>query len=99
MDNEREDQNIYEVLGQTVRLKKDEMLDGVLPSDVVGLVQTEIGHLLKKTPGLNESQTAVLVALKLASDKLLLEKEYRENVHFFKTSALSALSYFDQTPH
>lgn len=96
MDNVREDQIVYEVLGHTLRLKKDELLDGVLPSEIVGYVQTEIGNILKKSPHLSESQIAVLVALKVAGEKLALEKEYRENVSALKRTANDALHYIEE---
>jgi len=96
MNSEREDQIVYEVLGHTLRLKKDEMLDGVLPSDVVGYVQTEVSNILRKTPHLSESQIAVLVALKFAGEKLALEKEYRDSVASFKAQAADALRYIEE---
>jgi cell division protein ZapA len=96
MNNERDDQIVYEVLGHTFRLKKDESQKGVSPSDVVGYVQTEISAILKKTPLLSESQIAVLVALKIAGDKLALEKEYRENVTLFKSEATEALRFIEE---
>lgn len=96
MNNEREDQIVYEVLGHTLRLKKDEALDAISPSDIIGYVQTEVSNILKKTPGLNESQLAVLVALKIAGDKLTLEKEYRENIASFKDTASTALRYIEE---
>lgn len=96
MDNLREDQIVYEVLGHTLRLKRDESLAGITPSEVVGYVQTEISAILKKSPQLSESQIAVLVALKIAGDKLALEKEYRENVNLFKSEANEALRYIEE---
>jgi cell division protein ZapA len=96
MNNEREDQIVYEVLGHTFRLKKDEMLEGVTPSEIVGYVQTEVSNILKKTPGLSESQIAVLIALKIAGEKLALEKEYRESVASFKATATSALRFIEE---
>jgi cell division protein ZapA (FtsZ GTPase activity inhibitor) len=96
MNNEREDQIVYEVLGQTLKLKKDEALESVSPSNIVGYVQTEVASILRKSPHLNESQIAVLVALKIAGEKLALEKEYRENVSFFKSTAADALAFIEE---
>ncbi len=86
-----EDQTVFEVLGQTLRLKKDEALRGVTPEEIVSLVQTEASNILRKTPNLSEEQLAVLVALKIAGDKRSLENEYRENVEQFKTLAQDTL--------
>lgn len=96
MNNEREDQIVFEVLGHSLRLKKDETLAGVLPSDIVGYVQTEVSEILKKTPNLSESQIAVLIALKIAGEKLALEKEYRESVASFKSTAIDTLRFIEE---
>jgi cell division protein ZapA (FtsZ GTPase activity inhibitor) len=96
MDNVREDQIVYEVLGMSLRLKKDEMLDGISPSEIVGYVQTEVSNILKKSNGLNDSQLAVLVALKIAGEKLALEKEYRENVGQLRNTAIDALRFIEE---
>jgi cell division protein ZapA (FtsZ GTPase activity inhibitor) len=96
MNNSREDQIVYEVLGHTLRLKRDESLDGIMPSEIVGYVQTEIQAILRKSPNLSESQIAVLVALKIAGDKLAIEKEYRENLSQFKMEASQALRYIEE---
>jgi cell division protein ZapA len=96
MNNAREDLNVYEVLGHTFRLKKDESLEGINPSAIVGYVQTEIQAILKQTPGLSETQIAILLALKVAGEKLALEKEYRNSVAFFKSETTDALRFIEE---
>jgi len=96
MDNSREDQIVYEVLGQALRLKKDEMLDGIMPAEIVSYVQTEASHILNKSPKLSDSQLAVLVALKIAGEKLSIEKEYRETVGDLKMTAKEALRFMEE---
>lgn len=102
MNNEREIQEVFEVLGHKIKLKKDEKLEGVDPFDIVGFVQTEASKIFKQSPALAPHQVAVLLALKFAGEKLALEREYRENIHQLKRTAVDALQYIEEvspTPH
>lgn len=96
MNNVREDVSVFEVLGQKLKLRKDEKLEGIEPSDIVGFVQSETLKLISATPGLSMSQTAVLLALKFAGEKLALEKEYRENIHLLRANAADALQCIEE---
>ncbi len=100
MNNVREDNafdaTVFEVLGQKIKLKRNEMLDGIEPSDIVGFVQSESLKIMNSSPSLSQSQVAVLVALKLAGEKLALEKEYRENINLLQTTAVDALQYIEE---
>lgn len=95
MNNVREDQVVYEVLGCSLKLKEDERLEGVLPSDIVSYVQNEAAKILQQTPGLNHGQIAVLIAMKLAGEKLALEHEYRDNIRLLSRTAEDALQYIE----
>lgn len=96
MNNVREDVSVFEVLGQKLKLKKDEKLVGIEPSDIVGYVQSETLKLISSSPGLSQNQIAVLLALKFAGEKLALEKEYRENINLLRTTAVDALQYIEE---
>ena len=100
MNNVREDiifdEEVFEVLGQKLKLKKNEKLEGIGPSDIVGFVQAEASKLINQSPELNLSQVAVLLALKFAGEKLALEKEYRENIYLLRTTAVDALQYIEE---
>lgn len=96
MNNERVDNEVFEVLGQKLKLKKDEKLAGIGPSDIVGYVQSEAFKIISSSPQLSQSQVAVLLALKFAGEKLALEKEYRENIHLLRTTAVDALQYIEE---
>lgn len=100
MNNVREDRIVdeafFEVLGQKIKLKRDELLDGIGPSDIVGFVQSEALKIINQSPWLSQSQVAVLLALKLAGEKLSLEKEYRENIGLLKKTATDALQYIEE---
>jgi cell division protein ZapA (FtsZ GTPase activity inhibitor) len=90
------DEAFFEVLGQKLKLKRDEKLDGIGPSDIVGFVQSEALKIINQSPQLNQSQVAVLLALKFAGEKLALEKEYRENITQLRTTAIDALQFIEE---
>ncbi len=100
MNNEREDNEydaaVFEVLGQKLKLKKDEKLEGIGPSDIVGYVQSEALKILSSSPQLSQSQIAVLLVLKFAGENLALEKEYRENINLLRRTAVDALQYIEE---
>jgi hypothetical protein len=100
MNNKREDtiidEAVYEVLGQRLKLKKDEKLEGIGPSDIVGYVQSEALKIMNTTPHLNQNQIAVLLVLKLAGERLSLEKEYRENIKQLRSTAAEALQFIEE---
>jgi cell division protein ZapA (FtsZ GTPase activity inhibitor) len=100
MNNVREDRIVdeatFEVLGQKLKLKRDEKLEGIGPSDIVGFVQSEALKIINQSPQLSQSQVAVLLALKFAGEKLALEKEYRENIRLLRTTADDALQYIEE---
>jgi len=96
MNNERDTQEIFEVLGFKIKLKKDEKLEGISPTDIVGFVQSEASIIFKQSPQLAPHQVAVLLALKFAGEKLALEKEYRENINQLRATAVDALQYIEE---
>jgi cell division protein ZapA len=96
MNNVREDSAVFEVLGQRLKLRRDEKLEGIEPSDIVGYVQSEALKIMNSSPGLSESQISVLLALKFAGEKLALEKEYRENINLLRATAVDALQYIEE---
>lgn len=100
MNNVRDDrvaeEAVFEVLGQKLKLRRDELLSGIGPSDIVGYVQTEASKIINQSPQLSQSQIAVLLALKFAGEKLALEKEYRENIKHLRSTAVDALQYIEE---
>ncbi len=96
MENDRVEQENFEVFGLKLKLKKEEMLPGVTPREVVELVQSEAEALLNKYQSISMSQASILAALKIAQDKIALEKQYARNVDYFKTTASEALQLIDE---
>ena len=100
MNNVREnriiDDAVFEVLGQKLKLNRNDMLEGIGPSDIVGFVQTEASKIINQSPELSNAQIAVLLVMKFAGEKLALEKEYRENISQLRATAADALQFIEE---
>ena len=98
MDTKRDEEFI--ILGQKVRLGprplNDEEENSLSSSEVVEEVRDEINKIEEKSPGLSKLQVAVLVALKLGSDKLIMEKELQDNIHKLELTAKDALELINE---
>ena len=90
----------FVVLGHSVRLGPGPMNDeddtSLLPEDVVSVVKQEAKKIQEQTPGLSLGQDSVLVALKLASDKLRMEKDFKDNLLKLELTAKDALRYIEE---
>lgn len=84
----------FDVLGCKVKYRP-ERHDSHNAKAVIDLVLLEIQELKTKRPLLRDTDVAVLVALKMATEKLELEDEYKMNILKLEESletALQALS-------
>ncbi len=84
----------FDVLGCKVKYRP-ERHDSHNAKAVIDLVLLEIQELKAKRPLLRDTDVAVLVALKMATEKLELEDEYKTNILKLEESletALQALS-------
>ena len=85
----------YNVLGCKVRVRPDQN-DMNNAKAVIDLVNAEIQQLKSARPMLRDTDLAVLVALKMATEKMQLEDEYKENILKLEGSletALQALNF------
>ncbi len=80
----------YNVLGCKVRLKPDQN-ESANAKAVVDLINAEIQALKSSRPQLRDTDLAVLVALKVATEKLQLEDEYKQNILKLEESLETAL--------
>jgi cell division protein ZapA (FtsZ GTPase activity inhibitor) len=80
----------FDVLGCKVTCKP-ERHDSHNAKAVIDLVLREIEDLRLKRPKLRDTDVAVLVALKLATEKLQLEDEYKANILKLEESLETAL--------
>ena len=79
-----------DVLGCKVKYRP-ERNDSHNAKAVIDLVLSEIQELKSKRPMLRDTDVAVLVALKMATDKLLVEDEYKTNILKLEASLETAL--------
>ena len=86
----------FSVLGFNVKFKADSKNGSVSAGDVVEYVHREACKIKEKSPNLSEGQIAILLSLKLASEKLTLEQEYRENISTLQQTATDALQYIEE---
>ena len=86
----------YNVLGHNIRLKESDDKDTVSPDEVVSFVNGEIDAIKQSAPNLADSQVAVLVALKLAQEKLSLEKDFKHNMNSLQQTAREALKLVEE---
>lgn len=80
----------YNVLGCKVRVRSDQN-DNNNAKAVIDLVNAEIQQLKTSRPQLRDTDLAVLVALKMATEKKQLEDEYKENIFKLEISLETAL--------
>jgi cell division protein ZapA (FtsZ GTPase activity inhibitor) len=84
----------FNVLGCKVRYRPEDN-DSHIAKAVLDLVHAEVTQLKTNRPQLKDTDVAVLVALKIAKEKMTLENEYKENILKLEESleaALEALS-------
>lgn len=80
----------FNVLGCKVKLRPEQN-DSHNAKAVIDLVMSEIQDLKIKRPLLKDTDVAVLVALKIATEKLQLEDEYKTNILKLEASLESVL--------
>ena len=80
----------YNVLGCKVRVRPDQN-DSHNAKAVVDLINAEIQQLKISRPQLRDTDVAVLIALKVAKEKMQLEDEYKNNIFKLEESLETAL--------
>lgn len=85
----------FNVLGCKVKYKPEQN-DSHNAKAVIDFVMAEIHDLKSKRPMLRDTDVAVLVALKMATEKMQLENEYKENILRLEESLETALIAHEQ---
>lgn len=80
----------FNVLGCKVKYRPEQD-DSHIAKAVIDLVLAEIQQLKTSRPQLRDTDVAVLVALKMATEKMQLEEEYKGNIDKLETSLEKAL--------
>ena len=86
----------FSVLGHNIRLKNSGEEGSVSPQEIVDIVMNEAEEIRKCAPGLADSQIAVLVALKLAEEKLSIERDFKNNIASLQMTAKNALKLVEE---
>lgn len=80
----------FNVLGCKVKYRPEQN-DSHIAKAVLDLVCAEVQQLKAARPSLKDTDVAVLVALKMATEKLKLEDEYKNNIFKLEESLVTAL--------
>ncbi len=84
-------ENDIEILGCRIKTSSDDN-DRDVAQTVISLVQNEVAELQKARPSMRSTDVAVLVALKMATEKVKLENEYKNTVLSLESSMEQALT-------
>jgi cell division protein ZapA (FtsZ GTPase activity inhibitor) len=87
-------ENEFSILGCKVKVRPDTE-DGALAASVVQLVNLEVNQLKSSRPTLKDTDVAILVALKMATEKLKLESEYKANVEKLESTLFDAIQLLE----
>lgn len=80
----------FNVLGCKVRYRPEQD-DSHIAKSVIERVRSEVEQLKESRPSLRDTDVAVLVALKMTTEKYQLEDEYKMNILKLEESLESAL--------
>jgi len=83
--------NEIDILGCRVKTRPEDN-DKDIAESVIRLVQREINELQKARPQLKSTDVAVLVALKIATEKVKMEQDFKSEILKIESSLESALS-------
>lgn len=84
-------ENDFEILGCRIKSRPEDS-DKEMVRTVVELVQSEVAELLRVRPNMRSTDAAVLVALKMATEKIKLETEFRSAILRLEGSMEQAMS-------
>ena len=80
-----------DILGCRVKTRSEDS-DKDIAESVIRLVQKEVTELQKARPQLKPADVAVLVALKIATEKVKMEQDFKSVILKIESSVESALS-------
>ena len=90
----------FNILGYKVRFRPDTESSrfpaGISASDIVKIVEDEATKIREVALGLDNGKIAVLVALKMATEKFALEKEYQDSIESLQKTAMNALQFIEE---
>jgi cell division protein ZapA (FtsZ GTPase activity inhibitor) len=84
----------FNVLGCKVKYRPEQD-DSHIALAVIDLINAEVQQLKASRPNLRDTDVAVLVALKMATEKKQIEEEYRQNILKLEESLEQAIQTID----
>lgn len=85
----------FNILGCKIRIKPEQARD-LQAQQAINTVTQEIENLKKSNSKLSDLDCAVLTALKLASEKIDVEKEYKDTTLSLKSGINEALNFIEE---
>lgn len=95
MESIREEKE-FNVLGYNIKFTADESESSIPASEVVSYVQQVSEEIRQKSPQLDIGQVATLAALKIANEKLSIERDFENNISKLHTTACDALQFIEE---
>jgi cell division protein ZapA (FtsZ GTPase activity inhibitor) len=86
----------FEILGSRVRINPAKVSGETTPNEIVEYVRQVAMQIKSAGPGLDNGQVFLLAALKIAEERLNLNREYRENIEVLQASAQDALRFIEE---
>lgn len=86
----------FNVLGYSIKFTPQEDETEVSAEETVSYVQQIAEEIRVKAPHLEVGQVAVLAALKIANEKLSIEKDFEQNISKLHLTACDALQFIEE---
>ena len=91
------DEHTFDILGFKLKVRSDENEQMINAKDVAQIVRDEAFSLKEKSPNLKNGEIAILMALKYAKEKMVLENEYKTNILELQNTAKEALTTIEKS--
>jgi cell division protein ZapA (FtsZ GTPase activity inhibitor) len=91
-----EDTREFELMGHRFRFKAESSND-IEVNEVIDLVNKEVEKVQTLSPNVAPEKLAVLVALRIAADRLSVEKEFRGKIKEIQSFAVDALTLIEES--
>ncbi|MBH46774.1 MAG: hypothetical protein CME71_01245 [Halobacteriovorax sp.] len=92
----RESVTDFEILGSRVKINPDKVSGETTPDEIVEFVRQTATQIKTQAPQLDNGQVFLLAALKIAEERLNLNREYRDNIEALQASAQDALRFIEE---
>jgi len=94
--NSNNDEIEFDVFGFQITFKPSSENNNFSAAEIIEKVIREGEAIKSKSPGLDNGQLAILIALKSTADKMALENKFSDNIDQLRTEATDALNYIKE---